>query len=36
MAITVQPVNDDFIAEVYDVNLAALELGQIEEIKAAF
>ncbi len=36
MAITIQPVNDDFVAEVYDVNLAALEPGQIDEIKAAF
>jgi alpha-ketoglutarate-dependent 2,4-dichlorophenoxyacetate dioxygenase len=36
MSITIQPVTDDFVAEVYDVNLAALEPGQIDEIKAAF
>lgn len=36
MPITISPVHDDFIAEIGDVDLASLEPGQIDEIKAAF
>ncbi|MCA8928016.1 MAG: TauD/TfdA family dioxygenase [Alphaproteobacteria bacterium] len=36
MAITVSPVHDDFVAEIYDVDLADPAPGQIDEIKAAF
>ena len=36
MSITICPVNDDFAAELYDVDLANLTPGQLEEIKSAF
>ncbi len=36
MSITICPVNDDFAAEIYDVDLANLTPGQLEEIKSAF
>ncbi len=36
MSITICPVNDDFAAEIYDVDLANLTSDQLEEIKAAF
>ena len=36
MAITICPVNDDFVAEVCDVDLASPDPGSVEEIKQAF
>lgn len=36
MAITICPVNDDFVAEVCDVDLASLNPDSVEEIKQAF
>ena len=36
MAITICPVNDDFVAEVYDVDLTSLSPDSIDEIKQAF
>ena len=36
MAITICPVNDDFVAEVCDVDLASLTPESVEEIKQAF
>jgi hypothetical protein len=36
MSITICPIHDDFAAEIYDVDLANLTPGQVDEIKDAF